>query len=157
MIRGISGEEVRTIKKATEAAYRLAGGVSVVATRTRASISQLSKYASTNPENGETLIPLDVAIEVDRAAGSPVIITAYAEMLGFQLVVATPDEQSDEGPVSEGDAHSIARKAMSLAEEIFAALEDGKVDAMERRSIVEKCYRLKRAVGRLVKRIGGEP
>ncbi|WP_156379610.1 hypothetical protein [Rhizobium sp. Leaf383] len=153
-VRGISAEEVRTIKKATEAAYRLAGGVSIVTTRTRASISQLSKYASTNFENAETLIPMDIAVEVDRAAGSPIILTAYGEILGFQLVVAAPADEPD-GPVTEADAHTIARKAMALAEEIFAALEDNVIDALEKRTIVDKCHRLKKTVRDMIKRLGG--
>lgn len=153
-LRGISAEEVRTIKKATEAAYRLAGGVSVVTTRTRASISQLSKYASTNAENAETLIPLDIAIEVDRAAGSPIILTAFGEILGFQLVMAAPADDSD-GAVTEADAHAIARKAMALCEEIFAAREDDFIDPLERRTIVDKCHRLKKALRGVISRLGG--
>ncbi|TCM56173.1 hypothetical protein C8J36_103543 [Rhizobium sp. PP-F2F-G48] len=125
-----------------------------MATRTRVSTSTLCKYASISPEYDDALIPLDVAIEVDRAAGSPAILTAYAEILGFQIVAAVPTDEP-EGAVTEADAHKIARKAMGLAEEIFAALEDNVIDALEKRTIIDKCHRLKRLVRDMVRRLGG--
>lgn len=150
-IRSISPEEIHRLKRATEEAYRQAGGVSLVALRCRASISQLSKYASTAPENAETAIPLDVAIEADRAAGSPVILSVHAEILGFEVVPKGAGGDDDE--ITEMDAHRVGQKAMELATEIFRALEDGETDALERRAIADKCHRLKRIVNNVLRRL----
>lgn len=150
-IRSISAEEIRIIKKATEAAYALAGGISLVHLRCRASVSQLSKYASTAEENAETLIPLDVALEVDRAAGSLVILSAYAQVIGFEIIPAASAEETAE--LCEMDAHRIGQHGAELAAEIFRAREDGVTDALEARAITERAMRLVRVTFGLVRRM----
>ena len=157
-VRSIAPKEVRTIKGATAAAYDLAGGVSVVCHLSRASVSQLSKYASFNEENAETLIPLDVAVEVDRAAGSPVILGAYAQVLGLALVPIASETDTTVGDddVTMRDGHMVSKHAVELAHEIFEAHEDGRVDPLERKRIKGKIYELKRCLNNVLRRIGGD-
>lgn len=152
-IRSISEEEARTAKKATEAAYALAGGVSVVTLRSRASISQLSKYASTNAENAETLIPIDVAVEVDRLAGSPVIAAALARMQGFRLV---PDENApaDRRKITEGDALDFMSEAMDVVEAIRAMRQKDRADCADKRAVAKEVHEAIRELKEILVNLG---
>ncbi len=159
--RSITEKELRAIKGVTDAALDLAGGPTVTAMRCRPTGSQLSKYANFchpmpdgRSDQREVYVPLDVAIEIDRAAGSPAILSIYAELLGFELVPLVAIE--DAGAIDEQDAHQLTRKSMALAEEIFAAREDGVINSRERKAIVGKCHQLKRYLNCVLRRIGGD-
>lgn len=136
-LRSISAEEVRSLKKATEAAYALGGGVSVITMRSRASIPQLSKYASINEENGETLAPADVALEIDRTAGSPVITATLARLQGFRLV---PDAAYDAGrrSLTESDALDFMSEAMDVVEAIRAMKRKEHPDCADKKAIAKE-------------------
>jgi hypothetical protein len=136
-VRSISAEEVRSLKKATEAAYALGGGVSVITLRSRASVSQLSKYASTNEENGETLAPSDVVLEIDRAAGSPVITAALARLQGFKLV---PDQAftTARRTLTEGDALDFMSEAMDVVEAIRAMKRKDHPNSADKKAVAKE-------------------
>jgi hypothetical protein len=89
------------LKAATRYALESAGTLAEVAARTRVDPAQLSRYG--NPENSQ-FVPLDVAMDLDHLAGAPVILRAYAERMGFELV---PHEARVEKPA--GLAEQIAR------------------------------------------------
>lgn len=133
-MRTISDEEIRSLKGATDAAYRLGGGVTSFELLTRCKVSTLSKYASLNSENETFLIPVDVAIEADRWAKSPVIVSAMARALGYRLVPADADEATP-AALTERDAHDLLNDAMDVTRETLIAMEDGKTDALERKRI----------------------
>lgn len=145
-MRTISDEQIRSLKGATDASYRLGGGVSQFPLLTRVNVSTLSKYASFNDEHRECTIPVDVAVEADKRANSPVIVSAMAKVLGYRLV---PDalvmEVSFEG-VTVVDALKIASNAVGASQTIFAALEDGHIDALERKNILQELRETLRSV-----------
>lgn len=143
-MRTISEVDIRAIKAATEAAYTLGGGVTAFPDLTRVNVSTLSKYASFNDEYRESVIPCDVAVEADRRAKSPVIVSAMARQLGFRLV---PDEPNapETGAPSENDALRVMSEASDVLKEIVRAREDGSVDALDRKRIAKELHELIRA------------
>lgn len=153
-MRTISEEDVRTLKGAADAAFKLGGGVSNFAHLTRVNGATLSKYASLNDENRDFLIPVDVAIEADRWAKSPIIVSAMARALGYRLV---PDERALPQPAElcERDAHTVLSEAMDVARETLSAVEDGHADALERKRIRKELLELVRAAETMLLKVRG--
>lgn len=160
-LRSITELELVSIKRVTDATLDLAGGITVAAMRTRSSGSQLSKYANfCHPyqdgaaDTRERYVPLDVAIELDRAAGSPAILSVYAELLGFEII---PKRGSDEelSELSEMDALDFLCRAGQAAEEIRKARADGRIDPHEEKLIDERLFEVKRCLNRLLRKNGG--
>lgn len=154
-MRTVSEEEVRTLKGATEAACKLGGGVTNFALLTRVNVASLSKYASINEEYRENLIPVDVAIEADRWAKSPVILTSMATMLGYRLErIAGRIEPG--APLSERDAHHIMSEAMDVSRELLAAFENGRIDAADRKRLRKELRELIRAAQQILDKLDDE-
>lgn len=143
-MRLISSEFVSTLKGATDACFRLGGGVTSFALLTRVGVSTLSKYASNGDEHADLLIPVDVAIEADKRAGSPVIVGEMARQLGFRL---EPLEQrvAVATALSEADVLAIMDKATDVWRMARQAFADGKLDALERRDLGQQLRRIMRA------------
>ena len=146
----------RTFKRAAEAAYALAGGVSLIARFVRVSKSQLTKYASDADEHEDVIIPIDVAVAVDRLAKSPVILTEIARMEGYGLRLLDPDELShgELEALSEDDVLAVMDEATDLWRLARVAYADGRIDALERRDLQRKLRRLIRAAECVLNRLG---
>lgn len=86
-MRTISEEEIRSLKGATDASYKLGGGVTDFPLLTRVNVSTLSKYASFNEENGEALIPIDVAVEAGPVQWALAALMIGGGILGFIYLV----------------------------------------------------------------------
>ncbi|WP_408913824.1 phage regulatory CII family protein [Brucella pseudogrignonensis] len=155
-MRTISEQEQRSLKSATDGAYALAGGISCILPFTRVSTSTLSKYASFNDEHHDSFVPLDVAIEIDRKAQTPTIVRQAAALLGFDLVAAS-DLQGDENssPVTAMDAHRIMSETMDVSQAVLTALEDGRIDAGERKLIAKEVREAMRALQDLLCKVEG--
>jgi hypothetical protein len=143
-VRLISAELISSLKGATDACFRLGGGVTSFALLTRVGVSTLSKYASNGEDHEETLVPVDVAIEADQRAGTPVIVSEMARQLGFRL---EPLERraADADGLSEEDVLKIMDKAHDLFRLARLAFADGKLDALERRDLGQQLRRVIRA------------
>jgi hypothetical protein len=85
-LRASSPEEHLALKSAVKRCAKLAGGAASVQHMTRVGEAELSRYASS--EHGDRHCPIDVAIDLDREAGHPVILEAMAALLGYRLVPA---------------------------------------------------------------------
>lgn len=140
------------LKGATDACFRLGGGVTSFAFLTRVGVSTLSKYASNGEEHGESLIPVDVAVEADMRAGSPVIVSEMARQLGFrlepleaQIIVADM--------LSEKDVLAIMDHATGVWRLAREAYADGRLDALERREIAQQLRRIIRACECVLRRL----
>lgn len=152
-MRTISDIELRSLKAATDGAYLLAGGISRVVDFTRVSTGTLSKYASFNDENRESFIPVDVLIEVERRAKTPTITKEVAAILGYGLVPLSAAFFDGE-PLSERDAHIVAKHLMALSQSIYDALaDDGQVDALEKKIIFGKARKAAQAVEVIFQRL----
>ncbi|WP_457662851.1 phage regulatory CII family protein [Sinorhizobium medicae] len=144
-----------SLKGATEASFKLGGGLTSFALLARVGVSTLSKYASVSPEFRENVVPVDIAVEADRRAGSPIIIGEAAKQLGFELVPIAG--QSAAKPVTEADAHRILKETMDVAQAIIAARADGKVDSLERKEISQEAREAIRALQTVLAGLGEEP
>lgn len=144
-MRTISEQEQRSLKAATDGAYVLGGGISCILPFTRVGVSTLSKYASFNDEHHDSFMPIDVVVEVERRAKSPVIIRQLAALVGYELV---PCKRYDESAraVTEADAHRVLKEAMDVAQAIIAAREDNRIDAAERKIIDKELVEAIRAL-----------
>lgn len=135
-MRTISEPERRTLKAATDGGCVLAGGISRILDFTRVSTSQLSKYASFGDENADTFAPIDVAIEIDRAAKSPVIVKEMAGLLGYDLTpkLQAPVNVSDQ-PVTLADGYRVLKETMDVYQALNEALADGRIDAADSKKL----------------------
>ncbi|KAB2665175.1 hypothetical protein F9K91_10595 [Brucella tritici] len=135
-MRTISEPERRTLKAATDGAYVLADGISRILDFTRVSTSQLSKYASFGEDNIESFAPIDVVIEIDRAAKSPVIVKEMAALLGFGLAPLSSGGRADaQQSVTEADGYRVLKETMDVVQAINDGLSDNKIDAADRKRI----------------------
>jgi hypothetical protein len=129
-MRASTPDDRLALKAAVRRAAKLAGGAASVQHMTRASESDLSKYASS--EHADRHCPIDVAIELDREAGSPVILAAMAQLVGYRLVAL---ERDGEEEIDMRDLARIAVDASRVIEDVTRALENGDIDAAEDRQI----------------------
>lgn len=145
-MRTISEQEQRSLKAATDGAYVLGGGISCILPFTRVGVSTLSKYASFNDEHHDSFMPIDVVIEVERRAKSPVIVRQLAALLGYELAPCKRSDVSLAGAVTEADAHRVLKEAMDVAQAIINAREDNRIDAAERKIIDKELVEAIRAL-----------
>lgn len=119
-------------KAAVRRAVKLAGGVSAAAEVVRAHGSQLSHYGNADQS---AFAPIDVAFELDRAAGDDVILRAWADLRGFDLTPRDVEKQvSHDLTVAAGQ---VARESGELISATIDAAADGKVTPTEARVIDE--------------------
>ncbi|MBT9373206.1 hypothetical protein [Rhizobium sp. CSW-27] len=142
-----------SLKRAVEVAYSLAGGVSLFALTTRVRVSTLSKYASDGADNLDTCMPIDVAIDLDRAARQPVVTAKMAELLGYDLVPRVPPAGASRRVV-DGDAVDFMVEAMDVVRAIQAALADGRVSRDDARKVMAELSDLQREIDDLKRNIG---
>ena len=158
-MRTISEQEQRSLKLATDGAYILAGGISNILPFTRVGTSTLSKYASESDDFRENFMPVDIAVEVDRRAKSPLIIKKAAELLGYELVPSR-SYSSDAialAPITEADAHRVMKETMDVAQAIIDARKDDRIDAADRKIILKEAREAIRELERLVCGLEVEP
>lgn len=144
-----------SLKGATEASFKLGGGLTSFALLARVGVSSLSKYASVSADFRENVVPVDIAVEADRRAGSPIIIGEAAKQLGFELVPISGQVAAK--PVTEADAHRILKETMDVSQAIMAARADGRVDSLERKEISQEAREAIRALQAVLAGLGEEP
>ena len=152
-MREISEKQAAMLKGATARALKLAGGGGIVQHSTRVNEATLSKYASTAPDNDKAFVPLDVAVEIDMLAQSPVIVSAMAEMLGYRLAPSDAGAE-DARPLTIHDALVIANEAADVVKAITEALAgDGEIDAAEDRLITREVDELVRVLKKTLRNV----
>lgn len=134
-MRTISEVETRSIKSATDASYTLGGGVTAFPDLTRVNVSTLSKYASFNDDMRESVIPCDIAIEADRRAKSPVIVSAMARLLGYRLVRDDESAAPTSGESLLDDLLKVIDEFGDVVREARKAMADGSVDSADRKAV----------------------
>ena len=154
-MRTISEVDIRAIKAATEAAYTLGGGVTAFPDLTRVNVSTLSKYASFNDEYRETVIPCDVAVEADRRAKSPVIVSAMARQLGYRLVPDNEEAKAADAGNLLDDLLRMIDEFGDVVREARKAMADGSVDAADRKALNPEINEAFRALEQFRDRING--
>jgi len=138
-LRTISDKQALTLKAATRRSVDMAGGGDAFSRVTRIKAGNLSKYGSPNEENAETFMPIDVAVEADMEAGSPIILSTMAEMQGYKLVLLDSASASPQsGGLSAVDALHIANEAADVVRAITTAIADGSIDGRDERDITRE-------------------
>lgn len=142
--------ERRRLKSVTEQGVKLSGGTEFEP-HTRVKKSALSKYGSqSEPDN---FIPLDVALELDRHNGAPIVTSALAGMLGFRLVPVESDEEAD---VQLADAQSIAKETGDVVNLLLTLLTSGrKMNAADRQDVLREVTEAKASLYRLATKLAG--
>lgn len=152
-MRPFSETTYLSLKRAVEVGYLLAGGVSLFMRVTRIKVSTLSKYASDGQDNKDTFMPIDVALDLDRAANQPVITAKMAEILGYDLVPRLVLEESARR-VCDVDAVDFMMEAMDVVRAMQAALVDGRVSRDDAKKILAELAQLEREIDDLKRNIG---
>lgn len=124
------------LKNAFKHLLRLAGNGEFAA-MTRVNAPALSKYGSiSEPDNHA---PIDVILDAELQAGSPVIATFLANCQGYELVKRK--QTGPHGPIDFQDVHVVLSGAVRVSDEIRKALDDGRIDAGERHAIAAEITR----------------
>ncbi|MBR1193216.1 phage regulatory CII family protein [Bradyrhizobium sp. AUGA SZCCT0160] len=134
------------LKAATRRAVKLAGGPNAASEVVRAAASRLSQYGN---HDVPIFAPIDVCAELDRAAGDPVILRAWADLLGFDLTPRNVD-----AAVAADLAHAAGQVARESGELISAAIDasaDGNLTPAEARRLDEEAADVEQKVVNLRK------
>lgn len=155
-MRAITDKEGMMLKASFRRSLDQAGGGEAFQHTTRMKAANLSKCGSANEDNMDKFVGIDVAVECDREAGSPIIVGAMADLLGFKLVPVEQDAPAaDGGMVTIKDALLVSNEAGDVVRAITLALEDDKLDAFEKLEIIGQTDELIKALHGILKRIGG--
>ncbi|KKX28416.1 hypothetical protein [Rhizobium sp. LC145] len=141
-MRAISDEHAAIIKDATAAAYEALGGVSRAAEALNVATSTLTKYASHGDEWRENFIRLDLAVELDRRCDHPFLLTAMTRVVNDERVSAF-------GAVTASAILRLDGVLDDVVREVATAIEDGHIDAGERRAIRARIVAAKQYLAKL--------
>lgn len=128
-------------KAAVRRAVKIAGGPNAAVDFVRVDAARLSRYGNADaPE----FAPVDVAFELDRAAGDHVILRAWADLCGFDLTPRNVDGHvAADLTVAAGQ---VARESGELISATIEAAADGKVTPTEAKAIDEAAADLQEKV-----------
>lgn len=152
-MRVISDRQAMQLKAATRRAIDMAGGSDSFEHVTRVRQGQLSKYGLAGEEHAATFAPIDVALEADIEAGAPLITEMMAKLQGYRLVRDKAD-QPEEG-LTHRDISALNAELGDVSRVALDALDDGKVDARERRDLMRELGDLKAQIALIEGKLGG--
>jgi hypothetical protein len=130
------------LKAAVRRAVKMAGGCNAATDTVRVDAPRLSRYGNVQaPE----FAPIDVCVELDRAAGDPVILRAWADLMGLDLL---PRDQRNTNAVADVTrlAGGIALEAGELISTTIKASADRVLTPNEGRAIDEAAADLQEKV-----------
>lgn len=151
-MRPFDRDVYRLLTKAVQLGYERVGGIVAFADRTRPKVATLSKYASESDDNGLTIMPIDVAIDLDKAAGAPIVTARMADVLGYDLVPKIAGMGA--GLLTETDALDVMTEAMDFVRSIRAALADGSICDADRAALQRDWHDLRREMDEAVLNAG---
>lgn len=111
--------------------------------------AQLSKYGSNS--HPDAFMRIDVAVELCRDIGAPLIVEEMARLLGYRLVTA---EAGETGKVDAADLAEVHRETSDVVQVLAAALPDG-IDAGEKRVIRKEISEGITALHKLDRKVAG--
>jgi hypothetical protein len=129
-LRSITQDEELALKAAVKRALKMGGGAASVQHMVGAEETRLSRYA--NPHVPDAQAKISDAIEIDRQAGAPVILSAMASLMGYRLVA---EEGASDAKLSSRDIARVATETSQFMAVLADATDDDVVDADERRLI----------------------
>lgn len=130
-----------SFKAAVRRAVKMCGGPHAAESITRVDAARLSRYG--NPDAPE-FAPVDVCFDLDKAAGDNVILRAWADLCGFEIVARDLDAHiAHDLTVAAGH---VARESGELISAAIEAESDGVVTPNEARAIDEAAADLQEKV-----------
>lgn len=132
-IRPTSDHERIALKAVTRRALQMAGGPDSFSQATRVKTAALSKYGAGQEE--ASFLPIDVALDLDRDIGTPVVTEALASALGYRLVAKGDGADKT---LCYRDIRAVSREMHELVDAAMLAQEDGDVSPEELRSILKE-------------------
>lgn len=152
-MRVISERDLKKLKAATRFSVDGAGGSEEFQKATRVRQGQLSKYGLAGDEHMETFMPIDVAVEADLEAGSPIITEMMAKLQGYRLV--RDEAEAPEAGLTHRDISALNAEVGDVSRLAIEALDDGKVDAREKRDLMRELADLKAQIAVIEGKLGG--
>ncbi|NMG39836.1 hypothetical protein GRZ55_11330 [Chelativorans sp. ZYF759] len=147
-LRETTPQERRALSMSVRRAAKLGGGAASVQHMTRVGEADLSRYGA--PEQDDRHCPIDVAVDLDRMAGGPVVVAAMATLLGYRLVA---EARPANGDLCLREIARIGSESAEVVAAILHAMADGTLCEADRRRInmeIEEACRVLRSVqGRL--------
>ncbi|MGV4877661.1 hypothetical protein [Acetobacter indonesiensis] len=145
MTAPFSARFLAAIKTATKTAVQAVGDFRSAAGFTRVQETQLHAYTS---RNQPSVVPLDVAIDLDHCAEKPIHLMEMAHALGFVVIPLHV------GPGDFGnDMSEFARTSGDVLGTAVRILEDGRIDPHEAREIAPKLMQGKHILERALARV----
>lgn len=123
-------ENIVALKAATKLAVTMAGGPNAAAPFVRVAASHLSQYGN---ERETSHIPLDVALDLDSRNSDPVILRAYAGLLGYDIVKREAEKSEAQKIIAQ--AGEVAQQSGELVSETIKAAADGAFTPAEAKRI----------------------
>lgn len=151
-MRVISDRDLKKLKAATRFSVDGAGGSEEFQKATRVRQGQLSKYGLAGDEHMETFVPIDVAVEADLEAGSPIITEMMAKLQGYRLV--RDEAEAPEAGLTHRDISALNAEVGDVTRLAIEALDDGKVDAREKRDLMRELTDLKAQIAVIESKLG---
>ncbi|MFN3833754.1 MAG: hypothetical protein ACK4SQ_16130 [Allorhizobium sp.] len=151
-MRVISERDLKKLKAATRFSVDGAGGSEEFQKATRVRQGQLSKYGLAGEEHMETFVPIDVAVEADLEAGSPIITEMMAKLQGYRLV--RDEAETPEAGLTHRDISALNAEVGDVTRLAIEALDDGKVDAREKRDLMRELTDLKAQIAVIESKLG---
>ncbi len=151
-MRVISDRDLKKLKAATRFSVDGAGGSEEFQKATRVRQGQLSKYGLAGDEHMETFVPIDVAVEADLEAGSPIITEMMAKLQGYRLV--RDEAEAPEAGLTHRDISALNAEVGDVTRLAIEALDDGKVDAREKRDLMRELTDLKAQIALIESKLG---
>ena len=145
MTKSVSRERERRgdyLKRHTEALIKDLGYAQAcdVAGKSKAT---LGRYASSMPEHADRFMPINVLVELERAASMPFVTKALAELQGLKL------EHSGEGD-PEGELNSdvihLSQRFATLMAEYNYSIADGVISLNEARRLLDETNALQKVL-----------
>lgn len=115
----------QVLRLRTSELIRRVGGLAKAAKLCRVSKSALARYGSTNPDDAECFVPIDVVKDLERHAGAP-IVTAELCLLAGGSFVAHPEMMPSRQDLLVQIA-AQAKEQSDLTTAICLAVADGEV------------------------------
>lgn len=141
--------ERNALKSAARSALSLIGPAKQLVAVSRISEGYLSKCMNRDCPD---FLSVDVALEADRLAGAPVIVSAMADLLGFRLV-PVDGEASSAFDAAKGLDH--VADAVAMAQSMREAAADGRIDELERREISDRINGQIKALQDMLRAVNG--
>ncbi|MCP1200083.1 hypothetical protein [Notoacmeibacter sp. MSK16QG-6] len=154
MSRASSTRQRNALKLATRSAVEACGGGAAVeeSGATRVGRAALSRYAAS--QEVDNFPPLDVALDLDAAAGQPFLARALASAQGYDLKPRAGAALASEGPVL-ADVVAMMMAGNRLEADLCGALADGRISAAEQRTLLPLFDGLRTQLNALQAKVSG--